>query len=592
MALLGLAGIGLWRGSREAEQRAQWQAQRDAEECARALRAALGAPEVLAHCAAEQRFTVVDGHPVVDADVAWLESQPAGDDPLLRERLRQARVAEFVAHDADAAARAYDALLLEPNVDVLLRAAWQAKRAGCDPRCRELRERAREALGELRDEDLRAEATAAMLASLVLLDAANGQGVNDPTLRLLAHAPTAIAAPTLRRLAELSPDDQTISAALDEHLRIAARRALLRRAAAFVRDDAFRGSPQRLGDQLVLWFPTGDGGATAGEGAIVPPTWLATLLGHDDASLPPVPARGALRDTPTPDAEPPLLGADGEALAWIAPLPPAELPWFGRPTLLLGIGGALLLLFAASAWATLRGLSRASAAMRARTDFLTGVTHELKTPIAAMRLIADVLHDDEVAPAQQQRYLEMLAGESARLTTLIDNVLDLGQIERGERAYDLQPDCAADAVRETVHGYEAIATHHGLALTLHEGLATAPAVLDRGALGQALRNLLENARKYAAAGGRIEVHTERRGDTFAVRVRDFGPGVPEPEREAIFDRFVRGRRQQHGSVPGVGLGLFLSREIARRHGGDLVHVPTAEGTGATFELTLPLSPQP
>src|SRR5690606_29658193 len=159
----------------------------------------------------------------------------------------------------------------------------------------------------------------------------------------------------------------------------------------------------------------------------------------------------------------------------------------------------------------------------------------------------------------------LLAGEAARLSMLIDNVLDLGQLERGERNYDLREGDLADVVRRTVALFAPLAERPAMPVALHEGTTGAPAIVDAGPLSQALLAVFENARKYAAGAGLLQVHT--RGDTrsFAIVVRDHGPGVPAAEHEAIFARFTRGKAQQHGSVPGVGLGLYLARTIVQRH---------------------------
>jgi len=175
---------------------------------------------------------------------------------------------------------------------------------------------------------------------------------------------------------------------------------------------------------------------------------------------------------------------------------------------------------------------------------------------------------------------------------LIDNVLDLGQMERGERAYDLRPGDAAMVVREAVASYRPLGIDAGLAIELQEGVTEAFCTIDSGAITQALLNLLENARKYASGGHRIDIQTQNGDGNFTVLVRDYGPGVPVEERERIFARFQRGRAQLSGSIAGVGLGLFLSRSILEHHRGTLTcHAPT-EGQGAVFQLTLPLQPSP
>src|SRR5262249_11514075 len=157
-------------------------------------------------------------------------------------------------------------------------------------------------------------------------------------------------------------------------------------------------------------------------------------------------------------------------------------------------------------------------------------------------------------------------------------------------AYDVRDGDLAEVVRQAVALIAPVAGRDGVEVTLREGMAHAPARIDRGALLQALLNVLDNARKYAAAGQRIEVSTGREGDALCIVVRDHGPGVPTGERESIFGRFRRGEQHRHGSIPGVGLGLYLARQICERHGGALAcAVPDDGGKGAQFAFTLPLA---
>jgi signal transduction histidine kinase len=181
------------------------------------------------------------------------------------------------------------------------------------------------------------------------------------------------------------------------------------------------------------------------------------------------------------------------------------------------------------------------------------------------------------------------AGESTRLAGLIDNVLDLGQMERGERAYDLRPCDLGDVVRDAVAAFTPLAERAGMRVELQAAAARAPAIADAAALQQALFAVCENARKYAAAGGRLDVAVACAATTCTITLRDFGPGVPAAESEAIFARFQRGSRQRAGNVPGVGLGLYLARRVAERHGGTLVCTPPPAGAGACFVFSLPLA---
>ena len=160
---------------------------------------------------------------------------------------------------------------------------------------------------------------------------------------------------------------------------------------------------------------------------------------------------------------------------------------------------------------------------------------------------------------------------------------------RGERVYDLQAGDLAAVVRDAVTTFAPLAQRAGLVIAVQQGVAAAPAVIDHGALMQALLNVLDNARKYASGGKRVEVATAVRGDAMEITVRDFGSGVPASEREQVFDRFQRGAAHQHGAIPGVGLGLFLARTIVEHHGGTLRCEAPAEGTGACFVFSVPLS---
>ncbi len=247
----------------------------------------------------------------------------------------------------------------------------------------------------------------------------------------------------------------------------------------------------------------------------------------------------------------------------------------------------LVLAFLLGLGLLLRMLRREHAAITARADFLISVTHELKTPLASIRLLGEMLGD--APPEKQAEYLAMLEGESARLAALVENVLDLGRLERKERAYDKRPQSLAELVRAVVRGFAPVATKSGVDVQLDESGEPIEAVVDRNAIAQALLNVLENARRYAAAGGRITVATALGSDGFELRVRDHGPGIPDDERERIFERFRRGRAQRDGSVPGLGIGLHLARTILRDHGGDLRCVPPPDGgLGACFLFTLPV----
>jgi signal transduction histidine kinase len=577
-----LVGWSLLGAVEQTRARAELDARSNARELARGLLAALRAPAILDQTPTAARFAVRNGALQIPDDVGWLRTEaPLPADAVVAEKLRQAQVDEFVRNDPTAARQQFDALLgpLGPTGDaalpVIAAAAWQAQRCGACASAGELAARLAAAFDAAAPARLADPTQAHILAAAALLDAALSRPRAPFAARLLPALPADLAQATLARLRERGEDTAALEAAASA---TAARRDLLATIADLQASLPATPLAAKAAGQLLLWFPKDD---KNGDGALLPKAFLQQLRST-------VPGRGDLLfATPPADADEVVAG-----FAWIAPepLPPPSL--LARPAAVIGATSLLVLVFAASAFFMVRALRREALAMRARAEFLTGVTHELKTPVASIRLMAEVLTGDEVPPPKQREYFALLAGESARLSMLIENVLDLGQMERGERAYDPRPCDAAAVVREAVTLFAPLAQRSGLRLELHSDDAPAPATLDAGACVQALLNLLDNARKYAATGQRIDVTTSRAAGTFAIHVRDFGPGVPATERDAIFERFARGSAHRHGSIPGVGLGLHLSRAIVQRHGGTLRCDAPADGPGALFTLTLPLDPEP
>jgi len=142
-------------------------------------------------------------------------------------------------------------------------------------------------------------------------------------------------------------------------------------------------------------------------------------------------------------------------------------------------------------------------------------------------------------------------------------------------------------VREAIGVFDPLARRDQMELDVELGADDTEVSVDCGAFVQALLNVMENARKYAKVGKRLEVRSAAGNGRYELSVRDYGPGVPVEEQETIFQRFQRGRAQVHGSVAGVGLGLYLARTILRAHGGDLV-CEQADG-GCRFRFTLPIA---
>jgi len=226
-----------------------------------------------------------------------------------------------------------------------------------------------------------------------------------------------------------------------------------------------------------------------------------------------------------------------------------------------------------------------------KSDFVANVSHELKTPLALVRMFGEILLADRVPSDEKRRqYLQIIVSESERLTALIENVLDFAKVERGKAAYEFAPGRLDEVVSRAVEVYRYRAERDGIAVQLTSTDELPLAMIDARAVELAIINLLDNAFKYAKDGGRVDVVCERQGEFVAVCVSDRGPGIDTDEQDRIFERFVRGRRAGEHRVRGSGIGLALVKHIAASHGGTIaVTSPiTEDRRGSMFVLRIPV----
>lgn len=234
-------------------------------------------------------------------------------------------------------------------------------------------------------------------------------------------------------------------------------------------------------------------------------------------------------------------------------------------------------------------LKRQETLARQKTDFVSNVSHELKTPLTSIRMFSEMLAEGRVDdPAKQRSYLNIITAEASRLTRLINNVLDFSRLERGDKKYNFQALDLCEVVRETVEMYRPHLESNCFRLELKFPQAPVPAFADRDALAQVVVNLLSNAEKYSDAAKEIVVDVERRNGNAEVRVLDRGSGVPRGSEEKIFEQFYRAHDSLSSGIQGSGLGLTLARQIARAHGGDVTY-SAREGGGSCFLLKVPSS---
>lgn len=225
---------------------------------------------------------------------------------------------------------------------------------------------------------------------------------------------------------------------------------------------------------------------------------------------------------------------------------------------------------------------------QARADFAATASHELKTPLAAVYGAAKTLarEDGAISAETRARLLSVLSEQGERLRDMFEEVLTTSQLDSG--GFRLSPE-AVDPAAIVSAVAEAARAHlpDGLSIELEIGDDLPSVVADPRRLRQVIENLLDNAIKYSPSGGCIRVGVDAAEETIRFWVRDRGPGIPGAERERIFRRFYRRDADIRSAVGGSGLGLYVSQQLARRMGG-WIEVDSAEGSGSTFLLVLPL----
>jgi signal transduction histidine kinase len=242
-------------------------------------------------------------------------------------------------------------------------------------------------------------------------------------------------------------------------------------------------------------------------------------------------------------------------------------------------------------WLMAADIRRQMQLAQQKTDFVSNVSHELKTPLTSIRMFADMLAEGRVTePARRNNYLRIISAESARLTRLINNVLDFARLDRNAPQGERQRCDLAEIAGEVADTCRPHLEAMEISLDVEVQSETLPVMGERDALAQIILNLLSNAEKY---GGREILVVARREEspqaTGFIDVLDRGPGIPAKKRETVFKPFQRLDDSLSSGVSGSGLGLTLARRMARAHGGDVTCSPRVGG-GSCFTLSVPLLP--
>lgn len=220
-----------------------------------------------------------------------------------------------------------------------------------------------------------------------------------------------------------------------------------------------------------------------------------------------------------------------------------------------------------------------------KTELVSTVSHELRTPLSSVLGFTELLMTKELKPLKQKRYLETIYQEAQRLTSLINDFLDLQRMESGSQVYSMSAIKMNEVAVETTAQFRSKTSHD---FTIVDEAANVTVYADRERIIQVMTNVLSNAVKFSPEGGQVTIVLKNEKDHLAVFVRDQGIGIPAEEVSKLFAKFQRIDNSASRKIGGTGLGLAICREIVEKHGGK-ISIESEEGVGTTVKFTIPLA---
>jgi signal transduction histidine kinase len=229
------------------------------------------------------------------------------------------------------------------------------------------------------------------------------------------------------------------------------------------------------------------------------------------------------------------------------------------------------------------------AASRSKTDFLNLAAHELRTPISVIKGYVSLIAEGSLGelPSQLLQPLAIIGEKTAELNRLVEDLLAAARVQAGSIAVNVQEVDVGALVEAAVERARPSLDLAQGRLELELPARELRALLDPAHLDRILDNLLNNAVAYSTGPPELRVALREDGARLRIEVQDRGRGIPGEDQERVFDQFVRLEDSRYGYAPGTGLGLYISRGLAQRHGGDVVLVESTPGAGSTFAVVLP-----
>ena len=227
-----------------------------------------------------------------------------------------------------------------------------------------------------------------------------------------------------------------------------------------------------------------------------------------------------------------------------------------------------------------------------RRDLIAWIGHDLRTPLASIRAMAEALADGVVRePEKVERYLATMEKDIRTLSALIDDLFEMAQVDAGGLELELAPVSVEELITGTVARFAERAKSENVTLGGSNSDEVGIAQLDRQKMGRVMDNLVDNALRHTPRGGRVEIAALTKDDRLVLRVSDTGSGIPESDLPYIFDRFYRSEKSRSRATGGSGLGLAIAKGIVEAHGGR-IEADSEPGQGSRFIVSLPLRKKP
>ena len=252
--------------------------------------------------------------------------------------------------------------------------------------------------------------------------------------------------------------------------------------------------------------------------------------------------------------------------------------------IILGLLAAILGL---GIWFLYRNIRREMSLAQAKSEFVSNVSHEIRTPLSLISMYAETLEMNRVTDEKKKEYQSVIAKEAARLSGIVNRILNFSQIQANKKTYEAKPLNLNDLVDEVLKSYFFHLRDKGFTCELIKGEDLKMISGDRNAIIEAFINLIDNAMKYSQDKKNITIKTGRDGNFNFVEVKDEGIGIAKKHQHEIFDQFYRAPTGDIHNTKGSGLGLTLVKKTMEAHHGK-IKVESAPGKGSTFRLYFPI----